>query len=494
MNVFKLADIFQNGMILQRDLPVYIYGEIFIDCELTITLDGQTYTNNYKRGPFRAVLKPVRAGCNYKLAVSSQGQNVVIDKIYCGEVFIAGGQSNMAMYLRDTDEYKENNKIDENSDIRFYTIGRNSLPSPSDFGDGYEWAYNKDSGWDSLNSHTAPFMSAVAYHFARYLYKSLKVPVGIINCNVGGSNIYCWMPEDIILAQKDLSRIVNNYRSDVIKMDINKQTEAFRAYLDDIKKNWYNDEFLKSNGGELPSVYYEEYGIYSFKRPSFLYHSMLKKVIDFNVRGMIWYQGESDAFAECADIYKRAMYTFIDLLKCRSKNDDYAFQFVQIAPWQDENVRQWEDICNAQREFFTENPRYGMVTTGDCGGGTDIHPPKKKKVGERLAKAALNNVFGIKSDYTGPCAVSAKLRDGQIIIDFIHNDGMYIKNDIGRFEIEYETDIVKADAFLSDGKVIIKAQDNPRPLYVRYEWRSDYQIGLYNSSDIPASLFRLKVN
>lgn len=493
MKKFQLADVFCDGMIFQRNQPIYIYGEAFEDCEIAAKLDGKKTTANVQKGFFRMELDPHTAASDLTLEVCSGAQCEVIRNVFCGEVWLAGGQSNMACFLKYTEAYKNGEPILHNENIRFYTVGRNAVAAADAFGEGYEWAYNADIRWDSCNERTAPFFSAVAYYFAQDIQNKLGVPVGIINCNVGGSNIYNWIPESVILQNRDIQGIWTRFQEEAKNFDLLTCKTTLHKYLDQVKKEWCNEDYLSSMGGEIPTVYYEEYGPYCYRRPCCLYHSMLSKVAHFNVRGMIWYQGESDACTEAAGTYKSAMYSLVGHLKNTLNNPAYSFQFVQLAPWDDPHVKQWQDVCNAQREFFMENPLWGMITIGDCG-DADIHPVRKKPVGQRLALAALNNAYGIPCEFVGPCAVEAKFRDGEIEIAFTHDKGMYVKDTIGRFEVEdYAGNFIECRAYLKSNKVYVEYPAEQAPKSVRYAWCAFPHIGLYNDSHLPASIFAIDI-
>jgi len=497
MRVFELAEIFSDGMIFQRDQPIHVYGTAFQPCDLRIEFDRLEIIQTVGKGFFDIALPSHTAGKNYRLIIESLGttaQKQILRDVYCGEVWVAGGQSNMAMSLKDTEEYKENPVIPKKEEIRFFTVGRNAFSSPEDFGEGYEWAFCEDRKWDSCNEESALCFSAAAYHFAQEIYRDLSVPIGIINCNVGGSGIFSWMSEDALQANPDLEETIASYQRSIEKNDVKTEEENFHRYLDQYRSDYREGGNISGTLTELPCIYFEEKGRYSFKRPSCLYHGMLSKITRFGVKGMIWYQGESEAFAECAPIYKSAMKSLVTMLIRESARPSYSFQFVQLAPWDCNDAFPWADICNAQREFFLENPQYGMITIGDCGGGEDIHPPKKKAAGQRLAYAALNNAYGMAQEFTGPVAVSAAWTDSRIKIDFIHHHGMHVKEPIGRFIVRYSDDTAQEEnAQLVCPVVYVDCDRTRTPRSVEYEYNSNPLIGLFNDSGIPAGIFKISM-
>lgn len=488
---FRLGTIFGDGMVIQRNKPVRIFGEAYSDITLEVCFDGIWSIQKISEGPFIFCLPPHRAATGLELYFRCSDKEISIRDIACGEVWIASGQSNMAMSLKDTWEYKEDQSVRTESNIRFYTVGRNSLPSANDYGEGYEWVFCRDSGWLYCDDDSAPYFSAVGYHFAVKLFDELKVPVGVISCNAGGSNMFSWMSEKTLSSDEDfrrlraLSPVENAYDEDLLE---------FRGFLDEYKDMASLLPNVAGTAGELPLIYFEQNERFSFKRPFCLYDSMLSKISTYSVKGMIWYQGESEAFAGISEIYAKILSGLTEMLKEDSGESNYAFEFVQIAPWKYDGILQWENICNEQRKFALSHPKYGMITTGDCGGGEDIHPQRKKVVGTRLALAVLNNVYSVPAEYCGPLAEEAVFCGGTISIRFSHCSGMHIRKDDIVFDvINKDGSAIKIMPEISGDHMLLRIGDTVKPVSVRYEFRRDYDIGLYNDSGFPASLFEIEV-
>lgn len=491
MRDFRLADIFCDRMILQRDVEISIYGEAYHDITLTVELLETKVTCRVNKGRFRVILPSQPAAVCTQLKVYSEHQTECIDSVAIGEVWLAAGQSNMAMYLKETELYLKGQKVKESNQIRYYSVGRNLLSKHSDYREGYDWAYNKDMVWEECNENTAPSFSAIGYYFAHILQEQLQVPVGILNCNVGGSSIFNWLPKEMIVQNDRLSHVYYDYEKSMKDIDYKQSVEAYYHYLESGKADWYKEEDEDKYGDEIPAVYYQEKGHYSLKNPSILYYSMAHKVEHYTVRGMLWYQGESDATTYRSYLYKDAMDTLVKYYSSQSLNKDYKFCYVQIAPWNEPSMTDWQGICNAQREFYLDNPGYPMVTIGDCGGGLDIHPPRKYPVAQRLAYAALTVAYNRKIEFTGPIAISCECTH-EIKIRFIHAEGLYLEHD-DYIEMEYpEGEIVKSKIFIENDCVVLKGVQG-KPTYLRYGWEPDYKTNLYSSSEIPASVFRIKV-
>lgn len=489
---FKLAEIYGDGMIIQRDKPVVILGEALKACEIHAVLDHEIVSLKVTPGFFKLELPSHKAGKNLELHVWTDNQNEVIKNVFCGEVWIAGGQSNMAFELRESGEYRKGMPIIAQEKIRFYTVGQNALSSRENYGKGYEWAYSQDSGWLGCSEKTAPYFSAAGYFFAEKLYQELQVPIGIISCCVGGSGIFAWMPEEAIASNPELVYALEDFRCQNIEPD-QAYKDCFHKYLDACREGVVDVSSVAGHPGVLPCVFFDQPGPYNFKRPCGLYNAMYKKIVDYAVRGMIWYQGESEAFAETASTYASAMETLLKHLKSHQTNN-YEFHFSQIAPWKNEDIRQWEDICNEQRIFALNHPECGMATIGDYGGGEDIHPSYKKPVGERLAYAAMSLTYGKTYEYSGPIAVSANVEGTGIRILFLHNEGMYFAKEPGIFEAVYKDGTIrKGVPRIEEDSIFLELEIMENLEAVRYEYYSDFHIGLFNEENLPASIFRLKI-
>jgi sialate O-acetylesterase len=492
---FKLAKHYANGMIFQRRRPVCIEGEAEIACTLTACLHGDSVTVPVKAGEFCLQLPPREAGKGLVLTVTDGNETVTLNDIFIGEVWLAGGQSNMEWPLGicAPDECAP---IKVNDDIRFYTVGRNLL---QEYAAGYEWAFCGDSGWAGCSEGNAPHFSAVAYHFAHTLYEQLQIPVGIISCNLGGSSIFSWLPEKSFLRNETIRPVWDAQQKLLAETDPDAAREKFYKGLDDFKPEWAGKQPNISGTAHQDVIVFTvtEPGPYFYHAPGALYASMLERVVRFPVKGMIWYQGETNAHPEHTRMYPSALRELIANNKSRQWDNpaDYAFHMVQLAPWEDANATGWADFFNMQRQFLLDNPQYGVVTIGDLGAGTDIHPPRKQKVGERLAYAAMDKNYGIPREFCGPIAVAAEKAGDEIRITLTHNEGMHQQGDMGVFEVVSASgETAEAEARLQHGCVYLSLGGICfNPVKVRYEYASNPAVGLYNKHGIPASVFCLDI-
>ncbi|MCL2365337.1 MAG: sialate O-acetylesterase [Defluviitaleaceae bacterium] len=534
---FKLADHYMSGMIFQWGRPIYIEGEAYAVGKITAVLGDDRVEIQVQAGKFSLELPLRGAGRGLSLTIfggehNGNEQIEVLNDIYIGEVWIAGGQSNMEWPLNQSDEYRQHPHVRENADIRFYTVARNNFPHAADYGAGqqnhkaeaaqdmtYAWAHGRDSGWAGCGVANAPHFSAAGYFFAHRLYEMLGVPIGIINCNVGGSSIFSWIPREAILANEEIAFVQHEHDALVASQNDDDERARYHQALDVHAPFMYND--LNIGGTQWSRWFFRLEGAYSayhYHRPSGLYHAMLEKIVRFPVRGMIWYQGETESNPHKSPHYAAALEALTANLRKQQRNDDYAFNFVQLAPWDCPGNDSWPVVCDQMRQFALRYPKYGMVTIGDCGGGTDIHPPRKRPVGERLALAALNNTYGITREYTGPLATHATLvacdadenraENGKIRIHFTHAQRLeqrgyaYEPHGLGRFEFLYADGTKKsAPQVRIDNEAtppcvvlpIVLGDNGDAPTQVQYEFVCEPKIGLYNQVGLPASTFRVDI-
>ncbi|MCL2362350.1 MAG: sialate O-acetylesterase [Defluviitaleaceae bacterium] len=443
MQLFSLAKHYTEGMIFQRNRDILIEGEALVPSEISASLGDDTACITAEAGHFSIKLPKREADCGLVLTIKACSgetkQTIKLAEIYIGEVWFACGQSNMEWPLHDTDEYRQNPVINANSDLRFYTVGRITMAESPDFiANDRDWNFNEDYGWAGCDEENVIDFSAVGYHFAHTLYEALGVPVGVINCNVGGSSIFSWMPKN--------------------------------AVTPDIASFWADN-------------------------PGVLYNNMLERLSAFPARGMLWYQGETNAGNESGKVYAAALEALVGNMKDRQQYHDFAFNYVQIAPFGDSGFPHWATVNDQMRKFFLHHPDYAMITIGDIGCYTDIHPQRKGPIGERLAYGAMHRYYDLSHEFTGPIAEKAIRWGDEIHISFIHAAGLHQRlADSGRFELVYDDGTIKeATPIIRDNAVYLPLPEGPTPEYVRYEFVTYAQVGLYNKYGYPASLFELRV-
>lgn len=518
-NEHRLAEIFQSGMLFQRDKRIVLWGNAAPDTEVTAALykDGKTdgalpvlcgSTKADSGGSFFLALASRPAGKGYLLCVTFQDvpeNSLYLKDISFGDLWLAGGQSNMEFFLKYERDWENTRKLPRNPDIHMYNVPQRAFEghtSHNKAGYGY-WFDDSDPGLE--------YFSAPAYSFARNVQTATGVPIGIIGCNWGGSTASAWVPEEA-LAAAPLNVYLNEYESAVRGIDHDKLiSDSLHAWaFEDSDRHVRDFEPLlygQSRGWQL--AYMERHkedpavpmGPCSMNRPCGLYHTMLLGLIPLSLKGVLWYQGESDA-GDHAFLYDRLLTALIESWRAKW-NDGLPFLIVQLAPfgvWLDCDNKGYA-LVRQKQAFVAKNvPAVYMAGIMDLGSYYDIHPKEKMEVGRRLALLARGHIYGEKELLCdAPEAVSAfLLNERQIGIVFAHGSGLTV----GSIESDWNIRIGQQD-FLPD-KVFVKedylvltlpcsVSDDSFPVYVSLGWKDYARIYIYNAAGLSALPFQLKV-
>jgi sialate O-acetylesterase len=408
------------------------------------------------------------------------GKNdITINNVLVGEVWIASGQSNMEWPLKAS--YQAQNDINNaaNPNIRLFTAPKNKQLKPVD---------DVKSSWQECKPDTVPNFSAVAYYFGRDLQKALNVPVGLIHTSWGGSPAEVWMSEEVLGGNPEYKRdIVDKYETD--QANYKSALAAFEKEKADAAKD--NKEFKK----QAPNP--------PFWRPTELYNGMIAPLIPYAIKGAIWYQGESNAGR-----HKQYRTLFPDMIKNWRRDwgqGDFTFLAVQLAPWDMNRKRSLEEITKEPAEsdwaalreaqVYTGKvlPKYGVAVITDVGDKDDIHPTKKQPVGARLALLAEKIAYGKNVVANGPTFKSMSVKGNEAILSFDNIDGgLEAKNgELTGFAIAGEDKkFVWAKARIEGNKVLVSSPSVSKPTVVRYGWADFPVVNLTNKEGLPASPFR----
>ena len=443
--MIKLAEIFQNKMTLQRGKKICLWGESDTEENVTVAWNDSIICETVvPSGKFRLELPPMEAAEDGVLIVTTKKQQLAFEQVDIGEVWIAGGQSNMEFLLKYDRE--SDAMISEASDehFRFFDVGEYAFEGERALGtkDGSHW-----DRWVTYNPKDAPYFSAVGTYFALKLRKSLGVPVAVVGCNWGGTSASAWVKKCVLRADPKLSIYTDRFDRATQGIDLKKYKEKMEksnAYaqnpkvMEEVDKRMKN-EIVKSPGlltrivGKLIVATYKM-GPYSENRPGGLYETMLLKIAGYAAAGFLWYQGESDY--KDADIYDRLLQEVIRGFR-REWGDaeaDMAFLLVQLTSyegWKECSGENYHVIRQMQQRVTDQEKNVHLVSIMDVGSRYDIHPKEKRPVGERLALLAERYTYGMQVHCEAPRIVKAEREDGVIRVTFEHVYGeLAAKGDI----------------------------------------------------------------
>jgi sialate O-acetylesterase len=412
-----LPYVFDHDMVLQRDMPVPVWGWADPGEKIRVEFAGQKLgTSADDKGNWKVVLQPMKANDQPQIMTihGKEAEGIKLENVLVGEVWIGSGQSNMEWSIKQSYKSKEFTTGANHPKIRLFHVPKKQEKAPA-----------KDvthTHWDECSPDSVPNFSAVLYHFGVAVQKELNVPVGLINSSWGGSAIEPW--------------------------------------------------FVNTGG---------------------MYNGMIAPLQPFAMRGVLWYQGESNVGNGMK--YADKMKNLIEGWR-KVWGQEFPFYYVQIAPWSGYKAS-LPDLWEAQVACL-KLPKTGMIVTTDIVDKiSDIHPGDKKTVGDRLALIALAKTYGKKNlVYSGPLFKEMKVEGNKVKLSFAHTaNGLKSSNGMPLSEFEIAGDdgkFVPAKAEIDGKTVVVWAENVANPTQVQFGWRNTANPNLVNSAGLPASPFRTK--
>lgn len=497
----RLAAIFSDHAVLQRDRPLPIWGWADPGEKVRVRFGNETAVATAARdGRWQVMLKPRPASKEpASLEVAGRNQLSVRD-ILIGDVWLCGGQSNMEWSLAGCNAH---------DDIRSA-----NLPLIRHFGVQAHFASvpQKDvtGRWVPCKPETAAGFTAVGFYFARRVQQDVDVPIGLLRSCVGGTNIELWMSQETLMDTPALAPYAKTMRESLTAY----RTEL-AAVVPDIE-DWAGRAREAIRGGSevpmppaMPKFPFGE----EMHRPRCvtLHNGMIAPLVPVALRGVLWYQGENNSgnAAEGAQYVEKKRAMLNDWRKWFG-DPELPFYFVQLAAWQKPSPQPaggdgWAFIRDAQRKCLAL-PHTGMAVAIDVGDANDIHPKNKADVGERLARWALANQYGEKIEPSGPLFRELRVAGNRAVVSFDHvGAGLTVGRKPGRGAFEADEGgalqrfaiagkdrkWVWADARIEGDTVVCTHGDVPDPVAVRYAFSMNPEgANLYNKDGLPASPFR----
>ena len=505
MACFNLAAVFTDHMVLQRNKNINIWGCAYTATDVTVELCGKSVTARAESGKWKAVLPPMEAGGPYELKVTdNRGGEIVLHDVMIGEVWLAGGQSNMELELQNALNGKEVLKNIKDVNVRFYYTQKIA------YIDDYFNFAERNSCWSVAAPDTAANYSAVGYYFARKLAAELGVTVGVIGCNWGGTSASSWMSRKALEQDADTKSYVDEY-------DKTMEEKTMEGYLKELAEyeEWHNawqpkiDEYYANTPDPTwegaqeyagPCRWPEPMGPRSQFRPGGLYETMVTRICPYTLAGFIYYQGESDDHKP--DTYYKLFKALIEQWRGDWEDDRLPFLFVQLPMFMnegDEDFKHWCKIREAQMRVHQTTANTGIAVILDRGEFNNIHPIDKEPVGERLALQAMYHVYGkISADEAyGAIYKSHEYTDGGIMLSFDHaGDGFELKGEkAAGFEVAgKDKKYHPADAWFKEDKIFVRSAEVAEPVYLRYNWTNYGEVTVFSKNGIPLAPFRTSRN
>jgi len=467
---FQIAPVFSDHMVLQRGQPLTVWGWADDGEKITVKFRGQQASTTARNGKWSLRLRRAKVGGPDIFTVSSPTRTVTFTNVLVGEVWICSGQSNMEWPLDRCFEAADDIAGATNPMIRLLNVPNRISDAPS---------VVFKSAWQVCSPETVKKFSGVGYYFGRDLHRARRVPVGLIQSDWGGSPAEAWMSRESLEIQP-------RYQTEIL----DRYPTALKDYQAALAA-WEAEKAEAEKAGRE----FKKWAPWRPWKPSELYNGMITPLIPFAIKGVIWYQGESNAGQ--AEQYRTL---FPDMIRCWRRDwgqNDFPFLLVQLAPFKaikdQPDESDWAELREAQLLATQALPHVGMAVITDVGDPKDIHPTKKQPVGERLALAARALAYGEKITFSGPIYRSQRIEGNRVILNFDHvGRGLEARDGAlkGFAVCGADRRFVWATAEIVGDTVVVSSPQVPQPVAVRYGWADCPVVNLWNKDGLPASPFR----
>jgi sialate O-acetylesterase len=480
----KLAAVFSDHMVLQRDKPVPVWGWADPGEKITVEFGGQIQSAVADAdGKWQVKLDPLEASAESQtLVVRSDrlDRKVEVSDVLVGEVWLGSGQSNMAMTVNRAKDFETEQAAAKFPLIRMFK--EESTASTTAQADS-------KGKWAVCSPDTVAGYSATLYFFGRELHREVNVPVGLINSSVGGTPIESWIAEDSQAKVPELKNLVEAQAKAAAAID----DATMKANYEKQLARWKTQaEKAKKDGTKAPRRPADP--LESIRRKGNsggLFNGKIAPLIPYAVRGVIWYQGEANSAPGKGPYYQYQLPLLVNDWRARW-GEELPFAWVQLPNFGREGEG-WSLVREAMLKTLNL-PKTGMAITVDIGETKDIHPKNKQDVGRRLALWALGDVYGKTVPATsGPLPTEHEVKGDSITVTFLHADGGLVAKggEVKGFIIAGEDQQWKpAQARIVGKTVVVSSSEVSKPVAVRYAWSADPDCNLFNEAGLPASPFR----
>jgi len=484
-----LAPLFGDHAVLQRDKPVPVWGRAGASDPVAVTFHGQTARTvagpdgrwTLRIGPFAASSEPGEF-------VVSGGSTITLHDVVVGDVWLCSGQSNMEFTVDDGGStFRVNNSEAEVASavyplIRQLKIERTVATAPAET--------VKTGGWQAASPTTVGRFTAVGYFFARDIHRALGVPVGIIDSPWGGTPIESWMSDGARNSTSLAAVLDARWKKDMSDWP----PERVARYPADMAAWEKAEREAKADNTKNPLHWPQPPATNdSPARPGGLFNAMIAPLQPGALRGILWYQGESNGGrpGEYAELFK----TMIRSWREGFGQGNVPFYFVQLANFGDEDERTdrgWARLREAQAEALTL-PNTGMAVTIDIGDAHNVHPRNKQEVGRRLALVARADLYRLPPEVSGPVYAGAAREGAAMRVRFTHagNELQAHDGEVGALEVAGADKVFHpATGTIETDSLLVSSPEVGEPVAVRYAWMNAPRANLYGDSGLPAVPFR----
>ena len=466
----QMSPYYTDNMVLQYGRQIELQGLANAGEKVSVSIAGQKHRATADTdGKWTVALSPLKAGGPYTLKIEAGKKKLVYKNVMAGEVWLCSGQSNMEFLLNQSATGKEDIPMAENRNIRLFDMKARWRTNP------VEWdasvldslnhlQYFHDTQWTECTPQTAARFSAIAYHFGKMLQDSLQVPIGLICNAVGGSPTEAWVSRRMLEFE-------------------------FPAILRDWTKNDFIQDWVRGRAAQNIRKSKDKFQRHPYE-PCYLFESAILPMQQFPIRGVIWYQGESNAHN--IEAHEKLFERLVRSWRQYWEDEDMPFYYVQLSSL---NRPSWPLFRDSQRRMMQDIDNSGMAVSTDKGNPTDVHPTEKREVGQRLAYWALNETYGFSNVVpSGPLYSGVEFKKGAAYVSFDYDEGLRPAKEgeeLLTFEIAGEDRrFYPAKAVVEGNRVKVWSKEVKNPTIVRYGWQPYTKANLVNGAGLPASTFR----
>jgi len=473
----SLPNIFGDHMVLQREQDNPVWGKADAGEKVTVTIHDQTHsTVTSQAGTWQVELDPLPTGGPYVMTVA--GKNVIsFSDVLVGEVWFCSGQSNMQWSVANSYHAELEIASANYPAIRLISVPRVGTQEAQDDFEG---------SWTACSPNSVRNFSAVGFLFGKRLHSALGVPIGLINNAWGGSAVEAWIPRKTLEADARYEELLDSW------------DEKVSAYSDEIhasKVKEYDD--WRAAGSPDPRKRQPSDFRVGQNRPANIFNGMLNPTVGYGMRGVIWYQGESNAGR--AYQYRTLFPLLITTWRELWDQGNFPFYWVQLADFKAEQESpqdsDWAELREAQTMTLAL-PNTGQAVIIDAGEGRDIHPRDKHTIANRLARHALANEYGFELAAQSPRYTSMQIEDGSILLTFEHlsSGGLYtfdVTEPKGFAISGDDQHFVWAEAqIVGKNQVRVSSPEVQDPVAVRYAWADNPVANVQDRNGLPVTPFR----
>ncbi len=491
------APIFSDHMILSRRKEIRIFGTADEGRLITGCLNGCSSTAEASDGRFLMIFPPMEAAVDLTLTLSDGETEYTFTDVAIGDVFLAGGQSNMELELQNADEGRQLIETHNDPLLRSFYV-----PKIPHLTEEFIRDERKHSCWKLCQPGEIKEISAVAYFFALKVRREQNVPVGIIGCNWGGTSASCWIEKDV-LEQNAAGRVYLELYNEKAGGKTEEQYDRELAEYEKINAEWCRRvEEVKAATPDIPwgelikiagdCPWPPPMGCKSPYRPAGLAETMLKRVAPYGLTGFLFYQGEEDTARP--EWYEMLLTTMVLYWRRLFRDTEIPFLNVQLPVFKnsgEEDFSNWGDLRYQQWKVSRHLSHSALVVTIDLGELGNIHPTDKRTVGERLYQAAKPVVYHQPGE-TSVYATGRYPQDGGLMVTL--SGPVSERGEASAFFEVAGADGVfrKADAQLMSDRILLTAAAVPHPVKARYAHLNYVTVNLFGENGLPLAPFVLE--